>query len=80
MKINYISSIRRQRKRSGNKGAAQQKAEGLDKLGQIHVISREEGSGTRNTFAELAGFKDNNSRNTDNTLGVLLSKNVVKRK
>lgn len=53
---------------SGNKGTAQQKVTGLDKLGEIHVISREEGSGTRNTFAELAGFKDNNSRNTDNTL------------
>ncbi len=33
-----------------------QKVEGLDKLGQIKVISREEGSGTRGTFAQLAGL------------------------
>ncbi|MDD2978394.1 MAG: substrate-binding domain-containing protein [Hespellia sp.] len=30
--------------------------EGLDKLGNVQVISREDGSGTRSTFAELAGF------------------------
>lgn len=53
---------------SGNKGNAQQKVKGLDKLGKVHVISREEDSGTRNTFAELAGLKDNNSSNQDNTL------------
>ena len=29
---------------------------GLDKLGEIQVISREEGSGTRSTFAGLVGF------------------------
>ena len=52
----------------GNTKKAQEKVKGLDKLGAIHVISREEGSGTRNTFAELAGFKENNSRNQDNTL------------
>ena len=38
-----------------------QKVEGLDKLGQIKVISREEGSGTRGTFAQLAGFVQENS-------------------
>lgn len=37
-----------------------QKVEGLDKLGQIKVISREEGSGTRGTFAQLAGFVQEN--------------------
>lgn len=37
-----------------------QKVEGLDKLGQIRVISREEGSGTRGTFAQLAGFVQEN--------------------
>lgn len=38
-----------------------QKVEGLDKLGQIKVISREEGSGTRGTFAQLAGFVQENT-------------------
>lgn len=38
-----------------------QKEEGLDKLGQIGVISREEGSGTRGTFAQLAGFVQENT-------------------
>lgn len=52
----------------GNTKKAQEKVDGLDKLGKIHVISREEDSGTRNTFAELAGLKDNNSGNQDNTL------------
>ena len=51
-----------------NTKKAQEKVKGLDKLGKVHVISREEGSGSRNTFAELAGFKDNNSSNQDNTL------------
>ncbi len=51
-----------------NTKKAQEKVKGLDKLGKVHVISREEDSGTRNTFAELAGLKDNNSSNQDNTL------------
>lgn len=38
-----------------------QKVEGLDKLGQIKVISREEGPGTRGTFAQLAGFVQENT-------------------
>lgn len=38
-----------------------QKVEGLDKLGQIKAISREEGSGTRGTFAQLAGFVQENT-------------------
>ena len=32
--------------------------EGVERLGSIHVISREEGSGTRNVFAESIGFND----------------------
>ena len=32
--------------------------EGVEKLGNINVISREEGSGTRNVFAESVGFTD----------------------
>lgn len=52
----------------GNTKKAQEKVKGLDKLGKVHVISREEDSGTRNTFAELVGLKENNSRNQDNTL------------
>lgn len=53
---------------SSDKGTAQEKVEGLDKLGEIHVISREEGSGTRNTFAQLAGFKVNKSKDADKTV------------
>ncbi|SHK05370.1 substrate-binding domain-containing protein [Hespellia stercorisuis] len=33
------------------------KVDGLDKLGAIQVISREEGSGTRSAFAQLADFE-----------------------
>ena len=42
-----------------------QMVEGLKELGMIQVISREDGSGTRSTFAELAGFRieGNNSGN-----------------
>ncbi len=32
--------------------------EGLDALGKVQVISREEGSGTRSAFAELVGFDE----------------------
>ncbi|MCC8136924.1 MAG: substrate-binding domain-containing protein [Clostridiales bacterium] len=32
--------------------------EGLDALGAVQVVSREEGSGTRSAFAELAGFDE----------------------
>lgn len=32
--------------------------DGLDKLGAIEVVTREEGSGTRSTFAEKAGIVD----------------------
>lgn len=45
-------------------GCAQEKeqatslGEGAERLGSIHVISREEGSGTRNVFAESIGFYD----------------------
>lgn len=41
--------------------------EGLDELEEIQVISREEGSGTRSTFAELAGFLENNEGKPDRT-------------
>lgn len=40
---------------------------GLDQLGTITVISREEGSGTRNVFAELLGFADVNAELSDQT-------------
>ena len=46
-----------------------QKVEGLDKLGQIKVISREEGSGTRGTFAHLAGY---------GSAGIMVSDSQVK--
>lgn len=35
--------------------------DGVEKLESIHVISREEGSGTRNVFAESIGFIDNST-------------------
>ena len=43
---------------AGNSGGqlSQEQVDGLEKLGKIKVISREDGSGTRSTFAELAGF------------------------
>ena len=41
--------------RTGEMPSQAQLAE-LKKLGEIHVIAREDGSGTRSTFAELAGF------------------------
>ncbi|MCD8217897.1 MAG: substrate-binding domain-containing protein [Clostridiales bacterium] len=34
------------------------KVDGLDALGAVQVISREEGSGTRSAFAQLIGFDD----------------------
>lgn len=43
------------------------KTEGLDKLNDIQVISREEGSGTRSTFAELVGFLENDMGKPDLT-------------
>ncbi|MCD7825877.1 MAG: substrate-binding domain-containing protein [Clostridiaceae bacterium] len=39
---------------TGGQTAAQ--VEGLDALGAVQVVSREEGSGTRSVFAELVGF------------------------
>lgn len=37
--------------------------EGLDRLGEIHVIAREDGSGTRSVFAGLLGFDEVNKEN-----------------
>ncbi len=34
------------------------KVDGLEALGAVQVVSREEGSGTRSAFADLAGFAD----------------------
>lgn len=49
--------------------SSQEKTEGLENLGEITVISREEGSGTRDTFAVLADFttKDAQSDQKDMT-------------
>lgn len=44
-----------------------QKTDGLDKLGTISVISREDGSGTRETFAQLAGFAKSEKDSSDST-------------
>lgn len=41
--------------------SAQQSVPGIEKLGAITVVSREEGSGTRGTFAAMAGF-DNDGK------------------
>ncbi|MGN0423287.1 MAG: substrate-binding domain-containing protein [Lachnospiraceae bacterium] len=43
------------------------KVEGLDKLGEIQVISREKGSGTRSTFAQLADFQAESEDQADQT-------------
>lgn len=53
-------------------GSSDQKmepVEGLEKLGNIQVIAREEGSGTRSTFAQLADFETEGQgeQNTDLT-------------
>ncbi|MGN0496866.1 MAG: substrate-binding domain-containing protein [Lachnospiraceae bacterium] len=44
----------------GAGGEEKQNVEGLKELGMIRVVSREEGSGTRSTFANLAGFEADN--------------------
>lgn len=36
---------------------------GLDELGNVMVISREDGSGTRSTFSQLTGFDEKNTQN-----------------
>ena len=38
--------------------------EGLDQLGDIQVIAREKGSGTRGAFAQLVGFEGNAGKET----------------
>ncbi len=40
----------------GAAGGSLAAVDGLDDLGQVQVVSREEGSGTRSAFAELVGF------------------------
>lgn len=45
----------------------QSQVAGLDKLGEVQVFSREEGSGTRSTFAQLVGFDQNSEGQTDLT-------------
>ena len=42
-------------------------AEGLSELGKVTVVSREDGSGTRNTFAQLLDFQENDKGKTDLT-------------
>ncbi len=42
----------------GTATQSMQKTEGLDALGDVRVISREEGSGTRSAFAQLVGFDE----------------------
>ena len=51
-----------------SKSGERQQVEGLKELGTIQVISREEGSGTRSTFAQMADFQaDSSSGKTDLT-------------
>lgn len=52
---------------TGQTGGQDTRTEGLEKLGSILVISREEGSGTRNAFAELSGFLENTEGKPDLT-------------
>ena len=51
----------------GQDSSQNTKTEGLDQLGEIQVVSREEGSGTRNVFAEIVGFLENNEGKPDLT-------------
>lgn len=44
--------------------AAKRTVDGLDKLGKITVIAREDGSGTRNAFAGLVGLDKGTSKDT----------------
>lgn len=50
-----------------SKTAAAQPVEGLDTLGTIQVLSREDGSGTRTAFAELLGFDTASGDQSDAT-------------
>lgn len=44
---------------SGRKSiSSKTQVEGLDQLGAITAVAREDGSGTRNVFAELLGFDE----------------------
>ncbi|MGN0435924.1 MAG: substrate-binding domain-containing protein [Wujia sp.] len=47
--------------------SAERNVEGLDKLGAIQVVSREEGSGTRSTFADLVDFQSDGNDSSDLT-------------
>ena len=51
-----------------NSQADTAKNEELSKLGKIQVISREEGSGTRDTFSALAGFNKDGVDGADKTV------------
>ncbi len=48
--------------------------DGLDALGEVQVVSREEGSGTRGAFAELVGFdsSEDESKSDDTTDAALV--------
>lgn len=50
-----------------NAASEEMRTEGLSELGKITVIAREEGSGTRSTFAELIGFDDGQNGQSDRT-------------
>ncbi|MCD8327526.1 MAG: substrate-binding domain-containing protein [Ruminococcus sp.] len=55
--------------------------EGLDELGEVSVVSREDGSGTRAAFAQLAGFDeaegDKSDSTTDNAIIVEDAEEVI---
>lgn len=52
---------------SGNTAQNSINVEGLDKLGDIQVISREDGSGTRSAFAQLVDFEGGSAEQSDLT-------------
>lgn len=64
-------------------GITREKVEGLEELGEITVVSREEGSGTRSTFAELVDFAgdsedgQSSDRTKDDAMIVEASEEVV---
>ena len=48
---------------------------GLDKLGNVMVITREDGSGTRSTFSQLTGFDE---KNKDHNMSIRCANDTLK--
>lgn len=59
-----------------DQNSSETQVEGLEELGNIRVVSREEGSGTRSTFAELADFADSGEQSDLTTSDAELAENA----